>query len=104
MTRGSAWRFLDIGRRLERGVYAASVLREIAAGGIEGEGPLGLALELCDSSITYRSRYLGALQPGGVFSLLLRDEINPRAIAFQLRTIATHLHELGARLGPTEQS
>jgi uncharacterized alpha-E superfamily protein len=104
MTRGSAWRFLDIGRRLERGVYGASVLREVAVGGLEGEGPLGLALELCDSSITYRSRYLGALQPGAVFTLLLTDEINPRAVAFQLRMIASHLGELGDAFGQVRHS
>jgi uncharacterized circularly permuted ATP-grasp superfamily protein/uncharacterized alpha-E superfamily protein len=95
MTRGSGWRFLDIGRRLERGVYASSVLKEALAGRREdAETVLHLALELCDSSITYRSRYLTAVQTAPVVDLILADETNPRGVAFQVQAIIMHLHEL----------
>ncbi len=100
MTRGSGWRFLDIGRRLERGVYGMSVLREVLASPPqEAEAVLSLALELCDSSITYRSRYLGAIQAGPVFDLVMADERNPRGVKFQLITIVDHLRELAASFG-----
>jgi uncharacterized circularly permuted ATP-grasp superfamily protein/uncharacterized alpha-E superfamily protein len=96
MTRNAGWRFLDIGRRIERGVYGVSVLREVlAAGAREQESAFGLALELFDSSITYRARYLGAIQPGPVLDLVLADESNPRALAFQLTSVAQHLQQLG---------
>jgi len=98
MTRGSAWRFLDVGRRLERAVYGASVMKELAGWGRDSESALGLGLELCDSSITYRKRYLGALQVGPVLDLILADESNPRGIAFQLRVITQHLNALAASL------
>jgi uncharacterized circularly permuted ATP-grasp superfamily protein/uncharacterized alpha-E superfamily protein len=97
MTRVTGWRFLDVGRRLERGIYAASVLKELAADG--GEPALSLILELCDSSITYRSRYLGVLQAGPVIDLVLADETNPRGVAFQLRIASQRLGEIAASFG-----
>lgn len=97
MTRGSGWRFLDIGRRLERAVYGISVLKEVVTGPPqEAEAALSLALELCDSSITYRARYLGAIQAGPVFDLVLADQRNPRGVKYQLVTIVEHLRELAA--------
>jgi uncharacterized circularly permuted ATP-grasp superfamily protein/uncharacterized alpha-E superfamily protein len=97
MTRSTGWRFLDIGRRIERGIYGVTVLRQaLAARGAELEAALGLTLELFDSVITYRSRYLAAVQPGAVIQLVLADESNPRAINYQARAIADHLRALAA--------
>ena len=56
-----------------------------AAGGV---GVLEAMLEMADSSITYRSRYLTSLQVDLVLDLLLVDEANPRSIAFQLARLA----------------
>lgn len=95
MTRGAGWRFLDIGRRLERGVYESAIVRGILASRREdAETALHLALELSDSTITYRSRYFTAIQTGPVVDLILADEANPRGIAFQIQTIIMHLNEL----------
>jgi uncharacterized alpha-E superfamily protein len=58
-----------------------------------------LALELCDSSITYRWRYLGQLQPAPVLDLVVLDDSNPRAFAFQMRSIASHLDRLAQASG-----
>ena len=100
MTRGGGWRFLDLGRRLERALYIVAVTRSLFGGASAGgEAPLRLALELCDSTITYRARYLAALQPGPVLDLVLVDESNPRALAFQLASIAEHLDRLPEHLG-----
>ncbi len=63
MTRGQGWRFLELGRRLERSAHTISLLRStlVTVGG--SEGPLLEAvLEVADSSMTYRRRYLGTLQ------------------------------------------
>ncbi len=94
MTQGGGWRFLDLGRRLERALYAGAVLAELVPARPGGEGPLALALELSDSAITYHSRYLGAVQPGPVADVLLRDRRNPRSGSFQLSRIGKHLREL----------
>jgi uncharacterized alpha-E superfamily protein len=47
-----------------------------------------------DVSITYRRRYLGSLQLAPVLDLLLLDETNPRALAFQLAALDAHVQRL----------
>lgn len=100
MTRGAGWRFLDIGRRVERGIYIShGALGAFALQPVAWEPALRLALELCDSTITYRSRYLAALQPAPVLDLVLADDSNPRSLAFQLRRLDEHLAALPRRPG-----
>ncbi len=53
-------------------------------------------LEIADSSITYRSRYLTSLQTDLVLDLLLADEANPRSIAFQLARLKEDIDQLPA--------
>ena len=90
MVRGGGRLFLDLGRRVER---ASAVAAQLAAAldfpgaarqPVRVEHGLRLALELCDSAITYRARYLALVQPAPVLDLLLADEGNPRSLAFQL--------------------
>jgi uncharacterized alpha-E superfamily protein len=58
------------------------------------EAALRLALELRDSVITYRSRYLSVLQPAPALDLILADEGNPRGLAFQLAAVRDLLREI----------
>jgi uncharacterized circularly permuted ATP-grasp superfamily protein/uncharacterized alpha-E superfamily protein len=107
MVRGGGRLFLDLGRRVER---AQSVADQIACAlefpGVTQqpgrvEHGLRLALELCDSSITYRSRYLAVLQPAPALDLLLADDGNPRGLAFQLAAMRTLLGEIAGRGDPS---
>ncbi len=85
MVRGGGRLFLDLGRRIERAHAISSQLAfalDVAPERVEAG--LGLALELCDSVLTYRSRYLSVLQPAPVLDLVLADAGNPRSLAFQL--------------------
>ncbi len=93
MTRAHGWRFLDFGRRLERGQNIARLVR--AALALERPTVVlpGL-LEIADSSMTYRRRYLAQPQIGPVMELLLFDEGNPRSLAFQLTTLNAHAGNL----------
>jgi uncharacterized circularly permuted ATP-grasp superfamily protein/uncharacterized alpha-E superfamily protein len=95
MTRGQAWRFLDIGMRVERAIAIARLLRstlvEIAP---DEPALLDAVLEISDSSLTYRRRYLTQLQAHAVVDLLVADESNPRAVAFQIAALADHLDHL----------
>lgn len=86
-TRGHGWRFLEIGRRLERGLQMMELLRHGLASDAPAAADLELVLAVADSSITYRSRYLTVLRPRYVLELLLFDETNPRSIAFQLASL-----------------
>ena len=97
MTRGDGWRFLDIGRRLERALQMTELLRHSLTGDSPVDvGVLEAVLEIADSSITYRSRYLTSLQNDLVLDLLLVDEANPRSIAFQLARLQEDINQLPA--------
>lgn len=95
MTRGTGWRFLDLGRRLERAEFVLKhALGGFGQSPIDWDAAMRIALELCDSTITYRTRYLGQLQPAPVLDLVVLDDSNPRSLVFQLRAIADHLQGL----------
>ncbi len=95
MTRTSAWRFLELGRRLERSLHVVSLVQSIPATSGREEGHiLEAILEISDSLMTYRSRYLAAVSRTAALDLLLTDETNPRSLAYQLATIADHVASL----------
>ena len=94
-TRGAGWRFLDIGRRLERSLQLAGLLRSGLADSADDIEPyLRILLHIADSSITYRTRYLTVLRTDLVLDLLITDETNPRSLAFQLATLQDHVVKL----------
>lgn len=100
MVRGGGWLFLDLGRRVERAqAVAAQVATALDQPPSRIESGLRLVLELCDSVITYRSRYLTALQPAPVLDLVLADEGNPRGLAFQLEAMWHHLSNVADHSG-----
>lgn len=92
MTRDMGWRFMSIGRRIERAQGLATVLDRMLGRG-EGIRLDGL-LELCDSIATYRSRYIARPQWMPVLDLLVSDETNPRSIVFQLDGTISHLERI----------
>jgi uncharacterized alpha-E superfamily protein len=95
MTRGDGWRFLDIGRRIERAVQMVDMIRHGLGYECETDsGELEVLLEIADSSITYRSRYLTSMQADLVLDLLLLDEANPRSVAYQLVRLREHVEQL----------
>jgi len=95
MVRGGARLFLELGRRMERAhAVASEVAVALDAPPARIEAGLRLALELCDSVITYRSRYLAVLQPAPALDLVLADPANPRGLAFQLQAIGAGLREV----------
>jgi uncharacterized circularly permuted ATP-grasp superfamily protein/uncharacterized alpha-E superfamily protein len=92
MTRGHGWRLLDIGRRLERALQITNLLRcGLVKPPADERARLELLLGAADSSITYRSRYLTSMQADLVIDLLLVDDANPRAVAFQLQRLREHV-------------
>jgi uncharacterized circularly permuted ATP-grasp superfamily protein/uncharacterized alpha-E superfamily protein len=100
-TRTLGWSFLEIGRRIERTTHTATLLENMLSGGLSEEGPsLEATLEAGDSIMTYRSRYLGQLQPHAVLDLLLLDGSNPRGVAFQLEALQRQVDLLERATGP----
>jgi uncharacterized alpha-E superfamily protein len=95
MTREAAWRFLDMGRRLERAINTALVVERVLSDVRHDELPiLEALLDTADSAMTYRRRYRSTLQVPPVVDLLLADEGNPRSIVFQLVALAEHVAAL----------
>ncbi|MBN9264663.1 MAG: circularly permuted type 2 ATP-grasp protein, partial [Hyphomicrobium sp.] len=97
MTRNYGWSFLDMGRRLERAYNLSEAILTLFIPPPDPEeetSSLLLLLELADSFITYRSRYRLDPMLALVLDLLLLDEANPRALAYQLAAISKHLEAL----------
>jgi len=95
MTRAQAWRFIDMGLRLERAMYLCTLL-DATLHRPESENPsvLEAILEVVDSSITFRSRYNLLATVPAVFDLVLLDDKNPRSVLFQLNQLAKHFRHL----------
>lgn len=97
MTRNYGWHFQDMGRRLERAFNLAELLLALF-GEVRREDEetarLFFVLNVADSTITFRQRYLFAPVLSLVLDLLMVDESNPRGIGFQLCMISDHLAAL----------
>ncbi len=95
MTRGEGWRFLELGRKLERSLHVIGLLRSTLVTPAAAEGPvLDAVLEVVDSTMTYRRRYLSALRAEAVLDLVVEDEANPRSLAAQLVALADAVDHL----------
>jgi uncharacterized circularly permuted ATP-grasp superfamily protein/uncharacterized alpha-E superfamily protein len=97
MTRDHGWRFLSLGRRIERLQFLCGVLQEALAGPVDSD--LTWVLELADSSVTYRSRYMARPEWLPVLDLLVRDVTNPRSVAFQLKGLQDFVGRIGDAYG-----
>ncbi|WP_431469057.1 circularly permuted type 2 ATP-grasp protein [Sphingosinithalassobacter sp. LHW66-3] len=93
MARTEAWRFHDLGRRVERAAAALRVVR-VFAGADATADDLSTLLDLADSQISYRQRYLTGIARVPVVDLVALDPGNPRSIAYQVQAIAEHLDQL----------
>ncbi len=93
MNRGVGWRFLDMGRRIERGVNTCRFARTLARDDATIDD-LDLLLDLADSQITYRARYLVGLALRPVRDMVMLDPYNTRSAAFQVCALKDHLAAL----------
>ena len=93
MARGPAWRFYDLGRRIERALTICRIARQLT-GEDCGQDEYGLLLDLFDSQITYRSRYLVGAMRAPVIDLILLDSGNPRGLTYQVERMAEHITSL----------
>lgn len=104
MTRDDGWRFLMIGRRIERVQFFAEAIAGVLRGGAAWEaGTLDWLLELGNSTITYRSRYLASPQLIPVLDLLLLHEQNPHALRFQLQALERSLARVHETFGAPQE-
>ena len=93
MGRTAGWRFHDLGRRIERAIQVCLQLKSFAANEA-GADDLTTLLDLNDSQISYRARYLTGFALAPVRDLIALDPFNPRSLAFQVGRIEEHLEAL----------
>lgn len=93
MNRSAGWRFLQMGRRLERAIGTCRFARAFA-GADTSVSDLDVLLDLSDCQITYRSRYLVGPVALPVRDLVVLDPFNPRSVAYQAAAIDDHIAAL----------
>jgi len=93
MGRTAGWRFHDLGRRVERAILLCRLLRNFATDEAFADD-LTTLLDLTDSQISYRARYLTGLALVPVRDLIALDPYNPRSLAYQVRAMREHLAAL----------
>lgn len=93
MNRSAGWRFLDMGRRTERAINTCRLARTFASEEATADD-LDVMLDLIDSQITYRSRYVTGVALAPVRDMVLLDPFNPRSVAFQIAMINQHIASL----------
>jgi uncharacterized circularly permuted ATP-grasp superfamily protein/uncharacterized alpha-E superfamily protein len=106
MYRFTGWRFLEIGRRIERGIQIARTLAW-ATGKDAPDGALDMMLEIGDSVLTHRRQYTVRVGRKTVVDLLGLDPLNPRSVLFQLDRLKTEIGLLpgssGSLLSPVSK-
>jgi uncharacterized circularly permuted ATP-grasp superfamily protein/uncharacterized alpha-E superfamily protein len=103
MYRFTGWRFLSIGRYLERGLHMTRLLGHMS-GPNAPDGSLDMLLEIGDSVMTHRRRYNVNTARLTVTDLLALDPLNPRSVLFQLNEIRTEVEQLPHPFGNGQMS
>jgi uncharacterized alpha-E superfamily protein len=94
MNRGPSWRFLELGRSIERAAATARLLITADLRKSTGSPLLRTLIEVLDVRMTYRFRYRENLQRNAVLDLAITDETNPRSLAFQVERLVQHVDRL----------
>jgi len=100
MTRDESWQFLLLGRRLERLALLSSVVANILRlPSEERPDALEWLLEAANSIVTFRARYRREPELLPVLHLVVFDETNPHAVAFQLRELQGAVAKIADEVG-----
>lgn len=97
MTRGRSWRFLDIGRRIERSLQITHILQTTLVQSCSEDDQSLLSdsmLTIVDSLMSYRRRYRYDIKIPELLDVVIYDENNPRSLAFQLTKLEQHVANL----------
>ncbi|PJF09824.1 circularly permuted type 2 ATP-grasp protein [Pseudorhodobacter sp. MZDSW-24AT] len=93
MYRFFGWRFLSIGRQLERGSAMSGVLAAFADAKAPA-GSLDLCIELGDSVLTHRRRFSVGSSRETVIDLLALDPMNPRSLRHLIDALSEQVQAL----------
>ncbi|WP_110641401.1 circularly permuted type 2 ATP-grasp protein [Salinicola sp. CPA57] len=89
------WRFMDIGRFLERALATLTLLRlALIDSRHAGEALWDVVLTTTDNATAYRRRYRSELHPAAILDLLLFDEANPRSVGYMFKRLERQIERL----------
>ncbi|OBH08141.1 circularly permuted type 2 ATP-grasp protein [Mycobacterium sp. E1747] len=102
MVRDAGWSMMDIGKRIERGLWLTALLRATltAVRSVTAEQTIIEAtLVACESSVIYRRRTVGKASVAAVAELMLFDAQNPRSLLYQIERLRANLKDLPGASG-----
>ncbi|OBG96229.1 hypothetical protein A5697_22240 [Mycobacterium sp. E3251] len=102
MVRDAGWTMMDIGKRIERGLWLTALLRAtltaVRAPAAE-QTIIEATLVACESSVIYRRRTVGQVSVAAVAELMLFDAQNPRSLLYQVERLRANLKDLPGASG-----
>ncbi|MDC8980581.1 circularly permuted type 2 ATP-grasp protein [Mycobacterium marinum] len=102
MVRDVGWTMMDIGKRIERGLWLTALLADTLTtvrGVVAEQTIIESTLEVCESSVIYRRRTVGQFSVTAVNELMLFDAHNPRSLIYQLERLRANLKDLPGTSG-----
>ncbi len=97
MTRGIGWKFMEMGRRIERGMQLTSIVKAFIVPVLNVQDTRQMLLALLLSTeilMTYRRRHPGDLDIELGLNLVMLDNSNPRSLVYQLETLRAYLESM----------
>jgi uncharacterized circularly permuted ATP-grasp superfamily protein/uncharacterized alpha-E superfamily protein len=97
MTRDYGWRFIEIGRHLERSLQIINSVRSLLTtdpGEMEQEILIESSLMSSEALISYRRLYQNGIHIEQALDLILLDPKNPRSLIYQFTQLENHFSEL----------
>jgi len=102
MVRDVGWTMMDIGKRIERGLWLTALLRATLTT-VRGPGAeqtiIEATLVASESSVIYRRRTVGNVTVGALSDLMLFDARNPRSLLYQVERLRAALKDLPGASG-----
>ncbi|MCV7407572.1 hypothetical protein BST31_24965 [Mycobacterium marseillense] len=102
MVRDVGWTMMDIGKRIERGLWLTALLQAtltVVRGAAAEQTVIESTLVACESSVIYRRRTAGKISVAAMVELTLFDAQNPRSLLYQLDRLRTDLRDLPGSSG-----
>jgi uncharacterized circularly permuted ATP-grasp superfamily protein/uncharacterized alpha-E superfamily protein len=102
MVRDVGWTMMDIGKRIERGLWLTALLRDtlttVRSAAAE-QTIIESTLLASESSVIYRRRTVGKVSVAAVAELMLFDATNPRSLVYQLERLRANISDLPGSSG-----
>ncbi len=104
MVRDAGWTMMDIGKRIERGLWLTALLQAtliMVRSPAAEQTIIESTLLACESSMIYRRRTAGKVSVAAMAELMLFDATNPRSLLHQVERLRANLKDLPGASGST---